>query len=162
VSLACFFLNLEELSKIISLGNLLNFSFVNAGCIALRFREPQQHSFLVKKSSKEIYAWIYTFLAFLSAMSIGKNWDPTFSWVFGTLTIAAVIFMSTIPQINPPTGFACPLMPLTPCLGIFGNFFLISTIEFNIWIYFLVFEGFGLLFYLTYGLKHSQLNRLYE
>ncbi len=41
VSLVCFFLDLEELSKIISLSNLINYSFVNAGVIALRFR-PQQ------------------------------------------------------------------------------------------------------------------------
>ena len=40
VCIVCFFLNLEELSKIISLGNLLNYSFVNAGVIALRFRDP--------------------------------------------------------------------------------------------------------------------------
>jgi amino acid transporter len=40
VCLVCFFLDLEELAKIVALGNLLNYSFVNAGVIALRFRRP--------------------------------------------------------------------------------------------------------------------------
>lgn len=38
VSFVCFFLNLDALAKIISLGTLLNYSFVNTGVIALRFR----------------------------------------------------------------------------------------------------------------------------
>jgi amino acid transporter len=40
VCIISFFLNLEELTKIISLGILLNYSFVNAGVMALRFRSP--------------------------------------------------------------------------------------------------------------------------
>ena len=40
VCLVCFFLNLEDLANIISLGNLISYSFVNAGAIALRFRGP--------------------------------------------------------------------------------------------------------------------------
>jgi hypothetical protein len=43
-------------------------------------------------------------------------------------------------------------MPLTPCLGILGNFILASFLESKTWIYFLVYELLGLGFYLTYGL----------
>jgi hypothetical protein len=53
-------------------------------------------------------------------------------------------------------------MPLTPCLGILGNFILASFIERQTWIYFLAYELLGLGFYLTYGLKHSKLNKLFR
>ena len=43
-------------------------------------------------------------------------------------------------------------MPLTPCLGILGNFMLASFIEADTWVYFLAYEAMGLIFYLTYGL----------
>ena len=37
----CFFLDLDQLSKVISLGNLLSYSFVNACVLALRFRRGE-------------------------------------------------------------------------------------------------------------------------
>ena len=73
VSFVCFFLDLEELSKIISLGNLLSYSVVNAGAIALRFREPETASLEVSRSKPEIFAWLYILFAFLFSMSVGYS-----------------------------------------------------------------------------------------
>jgi len=40
-SLISFFLNLEQLTKLVSLGNLMTYAFVDAGVIALRLRPCQ-------------------------------------------------------------------------------------------------------------------------
>ena len=39
ISFPAFFLNLEQITKVISVGNLMNYSFVSACGVALRFRE---------------------------------------------------------------------------------------------------------------------------
>ena len=53
--------------------------------------------------------------------------------------------------------FKCPLVPLLPCLGIYSNFVLCTTVGISGWVLFLLFEGFGVLFYLFYGFKHSNM-----
>ena len=72
VCLVCFFLNLEELSKVISLGCLMNYCIINAGLIALRFRRPQEPGQLdIIRSKEEIYPFIYMVFAFIFGMSLG-------------------------------------------------------------------------------------------
>jgi amino acid transporter len=74
VCLVCFFLNLEDLANIISLGNLISYSFVNAGAIAMRFRGPENHGLEVTRSKEEVYMWIFIVIAFLWSMSVGHDW----------------------------------------------------------------------------------------
>ena len=102
-------------------------------------------------------------LAFLFAMSIGHDWQPALQWSLGLVTLTAIVFLTRLPQENVPSGsFRCPGMPLTPCLGILGNFMLASFIEPETWMYFMAYEALGLIFYVTYGLKHSKLNKLFR
>lgn len=74
VSLVCFFLDLEQLSKIISLSNLISYSFVNAGVIALRFRPKQDEVIEVSRGRHEKYAWLFLVLAFITTMSSTWGW----------------------------------------------------------------------------------------
>ncbi len=60
----------------------MNLSFINAGAIALRFRNQDSEisndsaSLLnIKRGSNEIYAWLYLILAFATAMSSGLNFS---------------------------------------------------------------------------------------
>jgi hypothetical protein len=71
VCFICFFLDLEELSMIINLGNLLNSAFINAAAIAIRFRDPNQDQIHVIRGKNEIYVWGFTLLSFMLAMSNG-------------------------------------------------------------------------------------------
>ena len=119
VCVVCFFLDLEKLSKIISLGNLLNYSFVNAGVIALRFRPKatvQQASNYgaadasdnsmdggaggyveVHRGKNEKFAWVFLVIAFMFAMAYGQGYDEIYVYSFGALTLGALIFLSTLP-----------------------------------------------------------------
>jgi hypothetical protein len=53
-------------------------------------------------------------------------------------------------------------MPVIPCIGILGNFILVSKIPLRSWVFFLIFEGVGLLFYFGYGMNHSKLKKLFK
>lgn len=51
-------------------------------------------------------------------------------------------------------------MPLIPCIGIWTNCVLTAFgSTWFVWVIFAVFEGFGILFYVCYGRKHSKLRR---
>ena len=75
ISIVCYFLDLETITLVVSLGNLVSYSFVNAAVIALRFRNPFNFSNHIKPSPNEKYPWIYLVFSFLFAMSIGLEWN---------------------------------------------------------------------------------------
>ena len=79
------------------------------------------------------------------------------------LAIGNIVVLHLIKQENLPVNtFKCPLVPLIPCLGIFGNFLLISKVEFITWAYFLIYESLGVAFYFGYGISNSKLNAYFK
>jgi len=50
-----------------------------------------------------------------------------------------------------------PLVPLLPCLGIIGNYALISGFDLLTWIYYGFYLLAGLFLYFGYGISHSKL-----
>lgn len=50
-----------------------------------------------------------------------------------------------------------PLVPFLPCLGIFANFILVSSIEGEIWAMYGIFNAIGVLIYFSYGFWNSKL-----
>jgi len=63
-----FFLDLEQITKIISCGNLMTYSFVTGCGIALRFRERETQNNV--RSSNEFWVWAYMFFSFIAVMSV--------------------------------------------------------------------------------------------
>jgi amino acid transporter len=105
VCLVCFFLNLETLTKIISLGNLFNYTFVIAAVIALRLRprsdindsllEPQQ---TVQTGSNEKFAWLYTLAAFTFVFTLQtEGFSPYIVVILGLFTCAMIAYLHTVP-----------------------------------------------------------------
>lgn len=63
--------------------------------------------------------------------------------------------------------FECPLVPLVPCISIYANIFLftqgLANNQNTTMVQYLIFEGVGIFFYISYGLHNSKLQqRLYE
>mmetsp|Transcript_14611 Transcript_14611/g.14237 ORF Transcript_14611/g.14237 Transcript_14611/m.14237 type:complete len:471 (-) Transcript_14611:20-1432(-) len=163
ISVVCYFLDLETITLVVSLGNLISYSFVNTAVIALRFRSPFNFTTHIKPSPNEKYPWIYLVLAFLFAMSIGLMWNEWLQIIFGTFAIFMVLFMSILKQQSIPTdSFVCPWVPLTPCLAIMANFYLTSILDAYTWFYFIAYEMMGISFYFGYGFHYSRLNKYHR
>ena len=70
MSIPAFMLDLEQITKVISCGNLLTYSFVTACGVALRFRERDTQATM--RASGELWVWAYLVTSFLTALSIMK------------------------------------------------------------------------------------------
>lgn len=69
VCFICFFLDLEAMTTIISLGNLLSYSLVNLVVVVLRMRKPNVEG-EPNYSSDEKYAWAYFVSAFAFTIAL--------------------------------------------------------------------------------------------
>ena len=52
-----------------------------------------------------------------------------------------------------------PLVPVLPCLGIIGNYALVSGFDLLTWVYYGVYLAAGLAVYFGYGITHSKLEQ---
>ena len=118
MAIPAFFLNLEQITKIISCGNLTTYSFVTACGIALRFRERETQT--TDRSPNEIYVWAFLASSFITSILFMKVENKVFFYIFASLTIALLIRLMFIPQPNQPrTGhYKMPFVPLLPAIGI--------------------------------------------
>lgn len=148
-------LDIEELTFILSVENLLTYSFVSAGVLCLRFRETP-----AVRNKNEWWVWLYVGVAFLFSLSYGYQWHWILFAGFGIALIALIVKLHFIPQpgINRTEGaFLCPLVPLVPCLSVLTTLGLCAGIPAHMWLWYLSFQGIGALFYFSYGIKHSLL-----
>lgn len=61
------------------------------------------------------------------------------------------------PQVNIPSGFRCPAVPLVPILAMAGNIYMMVNLDVDAWIRLVVWLVIGLVLYFGYGQKHSKL-----
>lgn len=71
ICLISFFLDLEALTKLICIGNLINYAVVNMAVIALRFRGEECQKAGLRAWHKERIAWLYFVMALLFSLSFG-------------------------------------------------------------------------------------------
>lgn len=77
ICIICFFLDLEPIAKVISLGSLVPYSFVNLSMLSLRFRKTdkfrQYDVFPTAYSDKvDRLLFVYMFCAFMFAFSVNN------------------------------------------------------------------------------------------
>ena len=90
MSVPAFLLNLEQITKVISVGNLMNYSFVQSCGIALRFRDRETQT--TERSDKESYVWCYLISSFILAILI-LNFDGFNAYNIFVGIITAVLFI---------------------------------------------------------------------
>lgn len=79
----------------------------------------------------------------------------------GTLAAFAIVCLSVIylrraaPDL--PRGFSVPLYPITPALGILSCLYLITTVPYNVLIFFIYFLVGAVALYFIYGMRNSNL-----
>jgi basic amino acid/polyamine antiporter, APA family len=92
VVLFSIFLDVEELTFILSIENLLTYSIVNAGLLALRFREDPE-----VRHPNEWWAWVYLGIAFVFSISWGYQWPWYIVAILGICVIVMIVKLHMIP-----------------------------------------------------------------
>ena len=69
VAIPAFFMDLEAITKLISIGNLFMYSFVTCCGIVLRFRERSSQSV---KSPDEVWVWAFLVVSMFAVIAFVK------------------------------------------------------------------------------------------
>ena len=121
--LITFFIDINILAEMISMGTLMAFSLVCGGIIVLRVHHPTE-------PNRPLHLlMIFILLAFLLAILLRfVDQVPIAVLVIaGILMLVPVGFMARIPCQMPTAAYATPCMPYLPLFGIFCNIYLISS-----------------------------------
>lgn len=150
-------LDLEAITKVISCGNLMTYSFVSACGVALRFRERETQTSV--RAPEERYVWGYLLFSFLTAICGEKGVENYATYSLAAVTVLIVIRLCFVEQKNRPRRghYTMPWVPILPAIGIFFNFYLAAQLDGTTWMYWGIFLAVGLLVYFSYGMWHSAL-----
>ena len=156
VAIPAFFMDLEAITKLISMGNLFMYSFVTCCGLAQRYRDRHAQSEI---SPVEYNIWSFLVISLVAVIAMIKNVVFYYSFPLMGLSIGLMLKLMTLRQTNKPTAeqYTMPWVPLLPCLGIYGNNALIGAFDGQTFVNYLVFTIIGIAIYLFYGLKHSKL-----
>jgi len=150
-------LDLEQITKVISCGNLLTYSFVTACGVALRFRERETQT--TERAYAERYVWAYLVFSFLTALCLMQQFHVYATYTLGAITLIILVRLCLVEQRNRPRRghYTMPWVPILPAIGIFFNFTLCCGLDGTTWTYFMIFLLIGIVIYFSYGLWHSNL-----
>ncbi|KAF0695369.1 Aste57867_13803 [Aphanomyces stellatus] len=152
----CFDLNV--LANVISCGTLMVFTFVNAGLLILRYDCTVSTAVDASFSfPRRLVAFVLASIATCVAMSFQLHWATQ---VMGALVVVLSFVWITQGQLKPvasSTVFVCPWVPLVPCLGIFSNTYMMTSLPLLAWTGVAIWMTGGILVYVCFGVHHSKL-----
>jgi APA family basic amino acid/polyamine antiporter len=155
-ALIAFFMSLDALSEMISIGTLFAFSTVCAGVIILRLQAPGN-------TRKPVLLVTWFTVASLGLCAGLRNYEHIPIWglvLLGVHTLVPVAFLQVMPVQSLPTTFVCPLVPAIPCLGILANVYLISSLSWESYVRMVIWTILGASIYFFYGIRYSVLNEV--
>ena len=158
LAIPSFFMDLESITKVISCGNLMTYSFVSACGIALRFRDRETQTSV--RAPTEKYVWLFLVVTYLTALVAVKYRHVTWAVsILGSLSVLTLVRLCFVEQTNKPRRghYTMPLVPVLPAVGIFFNFILACGLDGTTWGLFGAFLAIGIVIYFSYGMWHSNL-----
>eukprot|EP01103_Thecamoeba_quadrilineata_P020486 TRINITY_DN881_c0_g1_i1.p1 TRINITY_DN881_c0_g1~~TRINITY_DN881_c0_g1_i1.p1 ORF type:complete len:564 (-),score=100.83 TRINITY_DN881_c0_g1_i1:24-1715(-) len=161
-----FFLSIEDLSNMISIGTLMAFTIVCAGVVILRYRPKPGEEDQVRIVGLHprwiphvVILFVICAVGFASCTIISGF--PWWGYLIVAIPLAIIYLWLQVQKVmDVPETFQCPLVPLIPCLGIVINVTVILSLPIDAIYRVLIWSALGLLIYFTYGINHSKLNQL--
>eukprot|EP00566_Odontella_aurita_P005858 CAMPEP_0113596604 /NCGR_PEP_ID=MMETSP0015_2-20120614/40445_1 /TAXON_ID=2838 /ORGANISM="Odontella" /LENGTH=580 /DNA_ID=CAMNT_0000504171 /DNA_START=298 /DNA_END=2040 /DNA_ORIENTATION=+ /assembly_acc=CAM_ASM_000160 len=150
------------LDDLISAGILVAFSMTDTSVVLLRHDNPDDNPNLLEK-----LLGLFHTVSFVTSLALGHCIGST---VGSILTLSSCIFLlvltrmiSKCPLKSSKCGvnssdsdfFEAPLVPYLPLLGTFINWYLIAQLEWLGLTLLVAYVGISVVFYFSYGLKHS-------
>ena len=103
--------------------------------------------------------FIFTMASILASLGATNDWHEYM--IIGCLILMVVSAISLFgqPKSMPPETFTCPFVPTVPLLGILCNAIMMGALPLSTWWVILSWLTVGLVFYLAYGIHHSELKK---
>ena len=187
ICLFSFFLTLKELAEFLSIGTLLAYLLIALSVIVLRYHpldlitgEPfpiSESKALVKNRetfTMRQFLVLLTFVIFSTITNVFINLaqhsetaDYMIAYlasigIFLVFTVLSLTYLSLISvdnKANLKANCRVPFVPYLPGASVFVNIYLMTQLNFSTWIRFGAWMSVGILVYLFYGIKNSQLER---
>lgn len=153
----------EGLIEMISFGTLLGMSMLCAGLLVVRF---EQHKPIYKLGTALTILYFVGCVAssLVLILHTGASYWPSITVVSISMGLPfaglAYLFIAHGRDLaSTSLAFACPLMPLLPCVAIAANTFMMLRMEHMLTSFyqFAAWTLIGLMVYFGYGIRHSQL-----
>jgi len=159
------FLDIQQLSDLVSIGTLSAFTFVNTAVLLLRENVPEE------PPSKNLIYYVISFVVgvfIFGTAPIFVEEPGILAGLFGLVVIPGVLIFRHFylylpyPIIVNSKHFITPLVPLIPLLGILVNVYLICHLPAITWFWFGLWCLIGILWYFLYSVRNSAERRQSE
>lgn len=152
--LISFFLDINILADMISMGTLLAFTTVCAGIVLLNVTDPVR--------VYGVHSRLIAFIILVCGLSVGLRFiDSVPVWVvaiLGAAVLVPVVMLGLLPRHpRDPKLYTAPLVPYLPLLGIFCNVYLICSNTPLSFYRLIVWTFVGCSLYFVYGISHSKI-----
>ena len=158
ISFIAVFQSLEGISQLVSVVNLVTYSFVCACCIAYRFKKSED----LFSGGGASWVWIFFGCSYVSSMILMKLEQPIVFGLSLIVCLGAFIQIVRSKQWNKPDPekghYESPLVPYLPCFAIYVNFLLSWEPKLWVQVQMLLLTVIGLVIYFVYGVHNSKLN----
>lgn len=158
VGIPALFMNLTEVTDLTSIGTLFAFVLVCGGVLILQLQNASYNAkFKVPYVNGKFFfpLLIFVTFAFIYVYEPAALHKPFTEWNWENLPFYLFIIL-TLALIGMAFLYNLSLIPL---LGITTCFYLMTQIPLKNWIGFFTWLAIGLVFYFSYGKKHSHLNQ---
>eukprot|EP01006_Ploeotia_vitrea_P028439 TRINITY_DN61138_c0_g1_i2.p4 TRINITY_DN61138_c0_g1~~TRINITY_DN61138_c0_g1_i2.p4 ORF type:complete len:252 (+),score=146.17 TRINITY_DN61138_c0_g1_i2:54-809(+) len=152
-ALLAFFLDIDTLADMISIGTLLAFNMVCVGVLVLRYPTSSNGKLPSRLIALVVFGSLFTGCLYIAGV---PNW--LYMTVGCVLCVPATVRMAFLHQDAPADTFRTPFVPFFPVLGLLINTYLLFQLTIDALLRLLVWTAIGLGIYLTYGIKNSGLN----
>ena len=104
-----------------------------------------------------MFCAIFFVVALIAPLSIYYGWSILLTIACTLIAVAIYVFIQRQTQLNIPSTFCCPLVPLIPMLGCITMLSVASTTDKMAWTLYLSYIGLGAISYFLYAYWNSNL-----
>ena len=156
-SLLAFFIDIDILATLVSIGTLFVFALVCAAVLMRRYSSPNV-SGSRRSTLLRIGLVVLTSLATTTAYNANANIGVILTFLLLFIMSCFGFYYKTTTMYTPAL-FAAPFLPWVPAFGLFSNIFLIGSLGVAAYIRFIVWFVIGTAIYVFYGVDHSVIGK---
>eukprot|EP00210_Caulerpa_lentillifera_P003872 g3699.t1 len=144
--------DIDVLSKLVSMGTLFVLTLVSLAAVQ-RMYTPQDSTVVVW--SLYIRLILLIVLSIAEGASFALDTHPGVYLTFLCLSLLVMVSFYFLPVYYTPKNFTTPMKPLVPTLAVLCGIHLMFSLGWEAHVLFIVWQCFGFVFYISYGMYHT-------